>query len=100
MSLSLAIVFISYLMVLVHIPMCNERECYHQSIGAVYVMDWPKDRMLVQILDDSIDSKMQNLIKTELISCFWAITYHQDMHDMKDCYDTLLSDVAATTKHL
>ncbi|KAM7263977.1 hypothetical protein ACFE04_001660 [Oxalis oulophora] len=56
----------SYPMVLVQIPMCNERECYQQSIGAVCVMDWPKERMLVQILDDSSDSEVQNLIKSEV----------------------------------
>ncbi|KAM7260667.1 hypothetical protein ACFE04_011340 [Oxalis oulophora] len=80
------------------ILMCNEREHYHQFIGAVCVMDWPKDRMLVQILEDSSDSEMHNLINgTEIIRCFGAITYHQDMQDMKDYYDTLLTDVAATT---
>ncbi|XP_071722568.1 probable xyloglucan glycosyltransferase 6 [Rutidosis leptorrhynchoides] len=55
-----------YPMVLVQIPMCNERECYQQSIGAVCVMDWPKERMLVQILDDSDDSDVQHLIKSEV----------------------------------
>ncbi|KAM7271951.1 hypothetical protein ACFE04_031165 [Oxalis oulophora] len=55
-----------YPMVLVQIPMCNERECYQQSIGAVCIMDWPKDKMLVQILDDSDDSDVQLLIKSEV----------------------------------
>ncbi|KAK6940477.1 Glycosyltransferase 2-like [Dillenia turbinata] len=55
-----------YPMVLVQIPMCNEREVYQQSIAAVCVQDWPKDRMLVQILDDSDDMDVQNLIKAEV----------------------------------
>ncbi|XP_057808467.1 LOW QUALITY PROTEIN: probable xyloglucan glycosyltransferase 6 [Salvia miltiorrhiza] len=56
----------SYPMVLVQIPMCNEREVYQQSIGAVCVQDWPRARMLVQVLDDSDDTDVQNLIKAEV----------------------------------
>ncbi|XVF32107.1 hypothetical protein REPUB_Repub17cG0053500 [Reevesia pubescens] len=55
-----------YPMVLVQIPMCNEREVYHQSIAAVCIMDWPKERMLVQVLDDSDDLDVQLLIKAEV----------------------------------
>ncbi|KAK9159797.1 hypothetical protein Syun_006138 [Stephania yunnanensis] len=55
-----------YPMVLVQIPMCNEREVYQQSIAAVCVMDWPRDRMLVQVLDDSDDLDVQMLIKSEV----------------------------------
>ncbi|XVE72696.1 hypothetical protein DITRI_Ditri11bG0059600 [Diplodiscus trichospermus] len=55
-----------YPMVLVQIPMCNEREVYHQSIGAVCIMDWPKERMMVQVLDDSDDLDVQLLIKAEV----------------------------------
>ncbi|KAL6511096.1 putative xyloglucan glycosyltransferase 6 [Orobanche gracilis] len=79
-----------YPMVLVQIPMCNEREIgqvykkryyyvpygfvaqghntgvYQQSMAAVCIQDWPKDRMLVQILDDSDDTDVQSLIKAEV----------------------------------
>ncbi|EYU39181.1 hypothetical protein ABFS82_04G217700 [Erythranthe guttata] len=55
-----------YPMVMVQIPMCNEREVYQQSIAAVCVQDWPRERMLVQILDDSDDADVQNLIKAEV----------------------------------
>ncbi|XP_021301203.1 probable xyloglucan glycosyltransferase 6 [Herrania umbratica] len=55
-----------YPMVLVQIPMCNEREVYQQSIAAVCIMDWPKERMLVQVLDDSDDLNVQLLIKAEV----------------------------------
>ncbi|KAL9239156.1 hypothetical protein vseg_013503 [Gypsophila vaccaria] len=54
-----------YPMVLVQIPMCNEREVYQNSIGAVCVLDWPRERMLVQVLDDSDDPEVQQLIKAE-----------------------------------
>ncbi|KAE9590413.1 putative glycosyltransferase [Lupinus albus] len=56
----------SFPMVLVQIPMCNEREVYAQSIGAVSQLDWPKDRILIQVLDDSDDSNLQLLIKDEV----------------------------------
>ncbi|WZZ14792.1 hypothetical protein YC2023_107881 [Brassica napus] len=40
-------------MVLVQVPMCNEKEVYHHSIAAVYNLDWSKTKILIQILDDS-----------------------------------------------
>ncbi|KAK6141295.1 hypothetical protein DH2020_024964 [Rehmannia glutinosa] len=55
-----------YPMVLVQIPMCNEREVYQQSIAAVCIQDWPRERMLVQVLDDSDDADVQSLIKAEV----------------------------------
>ncbi|KAL1319737.1 hypothetical protein HN51_064509 [Arachis hypogaea] len=55
-----------YPMVLVQIPMCNEREVYEQSISAVCELDWPKDRLLIQVLDDSDDEGIQWLIKGEV----------------------------------
>ncbi|KAL7232494.1 hypothetical protein ACSBR2_010502 [Camellia fascicularis] len=55
-------------MVLVQIPMCNEREVYEQSISAVCQLDWPKNRLLVQVLDDSDDESLQNLIRNEVFS--------------------------------
>ncbi|XP_073004415.1 probable xyloglucan glycosyltransferase 5 [Typha latifolia] len=55
-----------YPMVLVQIPMCNEREVYEQSISAVCQIDWPKDHLLIQVLDDSDDETIQLLIKSEV----------------------------------
>lgn len=55
-----------YPMVLLQIPMCNEKEVYQQSIAAVCVQDWPRDRMLIQVLDDSDDLTAQVLIKAEV----------------------------------
>ncbi|KAK4389027.1 putative xyloglucan glycosyltransferase 5 [Sesamum angolense] len=56
----------SYPMVLVQIPMCNEREVYELSISAVCQLDWPKERLLIQVLDDSNDEGIQWLIKAEV----------------------------------
>ncbi|KAK6160574.1 hypothetical protein DH2020_003955 [Rehmannia glutinosa] len=53
-------------MVLVQIPMCNEKEVYQQSIAAVCNLDWPKGKLLIQILDDSDDPTTQSLIKEEV----------------------------------
>lgn len=55
-----------YPMVLVQIPMCNEKEVYQQSIGAVCNLKWPKSKILIQVLDDSDDPTTQLLIKDEV----------------------------------
>ncbi|KAJ3695403.1 hypothetical protein LUZ60_000780 [Juncus effusus] len=55
-----------YPMVLVQIPMCNEREVYEQSICAICQLDWPKDRFLIQVLDDSDDESIMSLIQSEV----------------------------------
>ncbi|XP_010246671.1 PREDICTED: probable xyloglucan glycosyltransferase 6 [Nelumbo nucifera] len=55
-----------YPMALIQIPMCNEREVYQQSIAAACIQDWPRNRMLVQVLDDSDDLDVQLLIKNEV----------------------------------
>ncbi|KAL6647113.1 hypothetical protein ACP70R_014550 [Stipagrostis hirtigluma subsp. patula] len=55
-----------YPMVLVQIPMCNEKEVYQQSIAAVCNLDWPRSNFLVQVLDDSDDPITQALIKEEV----------------------------------
>ncbi|PKU65814.1 probable xyloglucan glycosyltransferase 9 [Dendrobium catenatum] len=53
-------------MVLIQIPMCNEREVYQQSIAAVCNLDWPKSNMVIQVLDDSDDLITQALIREEV----------------------------------
>ncbi|KAM7506650.1 hypothetical protein LguiA_017103 [Lonicera macranthoides] len=55
-------------MVLVQIPMCNEKEVYTTSIGAACQLDWPKDRLLIQVLDDSDDEILQMMIRSEVSS--------------------------------
>ncbi|XP_019185665.1 PREDICTED: xyloglucan glycosyltransferase 4-like isoform X1 [Ipomoea nil] len=58
----------SFPMVLVQIPMCNEKEVFAQSIAAACQLDWPKDRLLVQVLDDSDDEALQQMIRNEVLS--------------------------------
>ena len=41
-------------------------QVYDQSISAVCGIDWPRDRLLIQVLDDSDDESIQWLIKTEV----------------------------------
>lgn len=41
-------------------------QVYEQSISAVCQIDWPKDRILIQVLDDSDDESIQWLIKSEV----------------------------------
>ncbi|KAK9111989.1 hypothetical protein Scep_019508 [Stephania cephalantha] len=53
-------------MVLVQLPMCNEKEVYQQSIAAVCNLDWPRSNILIQVLDDSDDPLAQILIKEEV----------------------------------
>ncbi|GJN22259.1 hypothetical protein PR202_gb09811 [Eleusine coracana subsp. coracana] len=52
-------------MVLVQIPMYNEKEVYQLSIGAACRLTWPSDRLIVQVLDDSTDSIIKELVKSE-----------------------------------
>lgn len=54
-----------YPMVLVQIPMYNEREVYRLSIGAACNLEWPTDRMIIQVLDDSTDTAAKDLVETE-----------------------------------
>ncbi|AQK40739.1 Xyloglucan glycosyltransferase 4 [Zea mays] len=53
-------------MVLVQMPMCNEKEVYETSISHVCQIDWPRDRLLIQVLDDSDDEVCRMLIKAEV----------------------------------
>ncbi|CAN4117205.1 unnamed protein product [Withania somnifera] len=55
----------SYPMVLVQIPMYNEKEVYQLSIGAACGLSWPSDRIIVQVLDDSTDPITKNLVEIE-----------------------------------
>ncbi|CAK8544005.1 unnamed protein product [Lathyrus sativus] len=54
-----------YPMVLVQIPMYNEREVYQLSIGAACGLSWPSDRIIIQVLDDSTDPTIKELVQIE-----------------------------------
>uniref|UniRef100_A0A164ZE66 glucomannan 4-beta-mannosyltransferase n=1 Tax=Daucus carota subsp. sativus TaxID=79200 RepID=A0A164ZE66_DAUCS len=55
----------NYPMVLVQIPMYNEKEVYQLSIGAACALSWPYDRIIVQVLDDSTDPAIKELVEVE-----------------------------------
>ncbi|MQM18967.1 hypothetical protein Taro_051967 [Colocasia esculenta] len=55
----------AYPMVLVQIPMYNEKEVYQLSIGAACQLSWPRDRFIIQVLDDSTDVSIKELVKAE-----------------------------------
>ncbi|KAG7561038.1 Nucleotide-diphospho-sugar transferase [Arabidopsis thaliana x Arabidopsis arenosa] len=52
-------------MVLIQIPIYNEKEVCQLSIGAACKLSWPLDRLIVQVLDDSTDKKSQELVRLE-----------------------------------
>lgn len=41
-------------------------QVYQQSIAAACIQDWPRNRMLIQVLDDSDDLDVQLLIKAKV----------------------------------
>ncbi|KAL3532038.1 hypothetical protein ACH5RR_005559 [Cinchona calisaya] len=55
----------AYPMVLVQIPMYNEKEVYQLSIGAACGLSWPSDRIIIQVLDDSTDPIIKALVQNE-----------------------------------
>nr|ACF33171.1 mannan synthase [Coffea canephora] len=52
-------------MVLVQIPMFNEKEVYKISIGAACNLSWPSDRIVIQVLDDSTDPIIKDMVEKE-----------------------------------
>ncbi|KAI3866515.1 hypothetical protein MKW92_049312 [Papaver armeniacum] len=55
----------NYPMVLVQIPMYNEKEVYQLSIGAACSLSWPSNRIIIQVLDDSTDPIVKDLVEIE-----------------------------------
>lgn len=51
-----------YPLVAVQLPMKNEIECYASIIKCACDLDWPKTRLLIQVLDDSTDESIRLLI--------------------------------------
>lgn len=56
---------LAYPMVLVQIPMFNEKEVYQMSIGAACGLSWPSDRIIIQVLDDSTDLSIKDMVELE-----------------------------------
>ncbi|KAF8042689.1 hypothetical protein BT93_A1119 [Corymbia citriodora subsp. variegata] len=55
----------SYPKVLIQIPMYNEKEVYKLSIGAACGLSWPSSRLVVQVLDDSTNEGLRELVELE-----------------------------------
>lgn len=55
----------AYPMVLVQVPMYNEKEVYQLSIGAACGLSWPSDRIIIQVLDDSTDPAIKSMVEVE-----------------------------------
>lgn len=45
--------------VLIQIPLYNEGDLIHAILAAVAALDWPADRLRIQVLDDSTDDSIQ-----------------------------------------
>jgi cellulose synthase/poly-beta-1,6-N-acetylglucosamine synthase-like glycosyltransferase len=48
--------------VCIQLPMFNEHAVADRVIKAVAAIDWPRDRFIVQVLDDSTDEETRNLV--------------------------------------
>ncbi|KAK6231652.1 hypothetical protein SCA6_001725 [Theobroma cacao] len=55
----------SHPLLLVQIPMYNEKEVYKLSIGAACGLSWPSPRLIVQVLDVSTNEVLRELIEFE-----------------------------------
>ncbi|KAJ0469806.1 putative glucomannan 4-beta-mannosyltransferase [Helianthus annuus] len=76
-----------YPLVLVLVPMFNEREVYQLSIGAACRLSWPSDRIVVQVLDDSTDPLIKSMVEMECNS--WAskgTNIHYQVRDNRKGY--------------
>ncbi|UJR19096.1 hypothetical protein I4U23_022227 [Adineta vaga] len=51
-----------YSLVGVQLPMMNEKEFCISMITSACNLDWPKDRLIIQVLDDSTDEKVMIMI--------------------------------------
>ncbi|WOH02400.1 hypothetical protein DCAR_0521789 [Daucus carota subsp. sativus] len=60
----------AYPVVLVQVPMYNEKEVYQLSIGAACGLSWPSDRIIIQVLDDSTDAGIKDMVEMECMK--WA----------------------------
>ncbi|XP_020255385.1 probable mannan synthase 11 [Asparagus officinalis] len=72
----------AYPMVLVQVPMYNERQVYKLSIGAACRLAWPSDRLIVQILDDSTDPEIKEMVEAECSK--WASAGVKVKYEIRD----------------
>ncbi|KAJ6801753.1 putative mannan synthase 11 [Iris pallida] len=69
-------------MVIVQVPMYNERQVYKLSIGAACRLAWPADRIIVQVLDDSTDPEIKDLVELECRT--WAAAGVNVKYEIRD----------------
>ncbi|XP_048633261.1 probable glucomannan 4-beta-mannosyltransferase 15 isoform X3 [Brassica napus] len=66
--------------------MYNEREVFELSIGAACRLMWPSDRLIVQVLDDSTDPDIMELISTECAKWAKDINIKYERRDNRNGY--------------
>jgi cellulose synthase/poly-beta-1,6-N-acetylglucosamine synthase-like glycosyltransferase len=81
-----------YPMVTVQLPIYNEKYVIHRLVDSVMRLDYPKDKMEVQILDDSDD-------ETSLIAANLANTYIAKGYDIKHIQRGTRHDFKAGALH-
>ncbi len=52
--------------VLVQLPVFNEREVVERALEAAAALDWPRDRLRIQLLDDSTDDTV--VVAAEIVA--------------------------------
>ncbi|NJN53025.1 MAG: glycosyltransferase, partial [Gammaproteobacteria bacterium] len=65
--------------VCVQLPMFNEDTVFARSIAAAAELDWPEDRLVIQVLDDSTDPSTRDRVRAHCVmtnrqrgvSCRW-----------------------------
>ncbi|CAA7396094.1 unnamed protein product [Spirodela intermedia] len=73
---------LAFPVVLIQIPMYNEKEVYKLSIGAACRLLWPPDRIIIQVLDDSTDYLIREMVELECKS--WASQGVNIMYELRD----------------
>nr|GEW85602.1 nucleotide-diphospho-sugar transferase [Tanacetum cinerariifolium] len=77
----------AYPLVLIQVPMFNEKEVYQLSIGAACELSWPSNRIVIQVLDDSTDPVIKGLVHMECEK--WASkgkNIHYQVRDNRNGY--------------
>ncbi|XP_011089998.1 glucomannan 4-beta-mannosyltransferase 2 [Sesamum indicum] len=69
-------------MILVQIPLCNEKEVYKLSIGAACSLSWPADRLLIQVVDGSTDILIKDMVEKECMK--WANQGINIIHQIRE----------------
>ncbi|KAL0344659.1 UNVERIFIED_CONTAM: Glucomannan 4-beta-mannosyltransferase 1 [Sesamum radiatum] len=74
----------NYPMLLVQIPMFNEKEVYKLSIGAVCGLSWPSDRLIVQVLDDSTNEVLRVFFLIQSNLSFDCMKIYDSINDSRE----------------